>query len=62
MTLRESARSILPRPGQKNISAYATGVNGRLLDNCQVRSLPHDCVAYRTRLRDHLKAFACVLS
>ncbi len=24
MTLRESARSILPRPGQKNISAYAT--------------------------------------
>ncbi len=25
-------------------------------------SLPHDCVAYRTRLRDHLKAFAGVLS
>ncbi len=24
MTLRESARSILPRPGPKNISAYAT--------------------------------------
>ncbi len=38
------------------------GVNGRLLDNCQVSSLPHDCVAYRTRLRDHLKAFAGVLS
>ncbi len=38
------------------------GLNGRLLDNCQVSSLPHDCVAYRTRLRDHLKAFACVLS
>ncbi len=37
-------------------------VNGRLLDNCQVSSLPHDCVAYRTRLRDHLKAFAGVLS
>ncbi len=35
---------------------------GRLLDNCQVSSLPHDCVAYRTRLRDHLKAFAGVLS
>ncbi len=30
-------------------------VNGRLLDNYQVSSLPHDCVAYRTRLRDHLK-------
>ncbi len=30
--------------------------------NCQVSSLPHDCVAYRTRLRDHLKAFAGVLS
>ncbi len=27
-----------------------------------VSSLPHDCVAYRTRLRDHLKAFAGVLS
>ena len=38
------------------------GVNGRLLDNCQVSSLLHDCVAYRTRLRDHLKAFAGVLS
>ncbi len=38
------------------------GVNGRLLDNCQVSSLPHDCVVYRTRLRDHLKAFAGVLS
>ncbi len=38
------------------------GVNGRLLDNCQVSSLPHDCVAYRTRLRDHLKAFAGVWS
>ncbi len=38
------------------------GVNGCLLDNCQVSSLPHDCVAYRTRLRDHLKAFAGVLS
>ncbi len=31
------------------------GVNGRLLDNCQVSSLPHDCVAYRTRLRDNFK-------
>ncbi len=38
------------------------GVNDRLLDNCQVSSLPHDCLAYRTRLRDHLKAFAGVLS
>ncbi len=37
-------------------------VNGRLLDNCQVSSLPHDCVTYRTRLRDNLKAFAGVLS
>ncbi len=25
------------------------------LDNCQVSSLPHDCVAYRTRLREHLR-------
>ncbi len=37
-------------------------VNGRLLDNCQVSSHPHDCVGYRIRLRDHLKAFAGVLS
>uniref|UniRef100_A0A6Q2YPH2 Vacuolar proton pump subunit B n=1 Tax=Esox lucius TaxID=8010 RepID=A0A6Q2YPH2_ESOLU len=34
------------------------GVNGRLLDSCQVSSLPHDCVVYRTRLRNHLTAFA----
>lgn len=36
------------------------GVSGLLLDNCHVSSLPHDW--YRTRLRDHLKAFAGVLS
>ncbi len=44
------------------LALLVQGVNGRLLDNCQVNSLPHDCVAYRTRLRDHLKAFAGVLS
>ena len=44
------------------LALLVQGVNGRLLDNCQVSSLPHDCVAYRTRLRDHLKAFAGVLS
>ncbi len=43
------------------LALLVQGVNGRLLDNCQVSSLPHDCVAYRTRLRDHLKAFAGVL-
>ncbi len=44
------------------LALLVKGVNSRLLDNCQVSSLPHDCVAYRTRLRDHLKAFAGVLS
>ncbi len=44
------------------LALLVQGVNGRLLDNCQVSSLLHDCVAYRTRLRDHLKAFAGVLS
>ncbi len=44
------------------LALLVQGVNGRLLDNCQVSSLSHDCVAYRTRLRDHLKAFAGVLS
>ncbi len=44
------------------LALLVQGVNGHLLDNCQVSSLPHDCVAYRTRLRDHLKAFAGVLS
>ncbi len=44
------------------LALLVQGVNVRLLDNCQVSSLPHDCVAYRTRLRDHLKAFAGVLS
>ncbi len=44
------------------LALLVQGVNGRLLDNCQVISLLHDCVAYRTRLRDHLKAFAGVLS
>ncbi len=33
------------------LALLVQGVNGRLLDNCQVSSLPHDCVAYRTRLR-----------
>lgn len=42
------------------LALLVQGVNGRLLDNCQIR-LPHYCVAYRTRLRDHLKACACVL-
>ena len=44
------------------LALLVQGVNGCLLDNCQVSSLPHDCVAYRTRLRDHFKAFAGVLS
>ena len=44
------------------LALLVQGVNGRLLDNCQVSSLPHDCVACRTRLRGHLKAFAGVLS
>ncbi len=44
------------------LALLGEGVNGCLLDNCQLSSLPHDCVAYRTRLRDHLKAFAGVLS
>ncbi len=44
------------------LALLVQGVNGYLLDNCQLSSLPHDCVAYRTRLRDHLKAFAGVLS
>ncbi len=44
------------------LALLVQGVNGRLLDNCQISCLPHDCVAYRTRLRDHLKAFAGVLS
>ncbi len=44
------------------LALLVQGVNDRLLDNCQVSSLPHDCVAYRTRLSDHLKAFAGVLS
>ncbi len=44
------------------LALLVQGVNGLLLDNCQVSSLSHDCVAYRTRLRDHLKAFAGVLS
>ncbi len=44
------------------LALLVQGVNGRLLDNCQVSSLLHDCVAYRARLRDHLKAFAGVLS
>ncbi len=44
------------------LALLVQGVNGRLLDNCQVSSLPYDCVAYITRLRDHLKYFAGVLS
>jgi len=47
------------------LTLLVEGVNDCLLDNCQVSSLPHDCVAYWTRLRDHLKAqetFAGVLS
>lgn len=38
------------------------GVYGHLLDNYQVSSLSHYCVAYRPTLRDHLKAFTGVLS
>ncbi len=31
------------------------GVNDCLLDNCQISSLPHDCVAQWTKLRDHFE-------
>ncbi len=51
---------ILPIKPQLSILCLALlvqGVNGRLLDNCQVSSLP-----MIARLRNHLKAFAGVLS
>ncbi len=31
------------------------GVNDCLLDNCQISSLPHDCVSEWTKLRDHFE-------
>ena len=39
------------------LALLVQSVNDRILGNCQVSSLPHDCVAYRTRLRDHLQVF-----
>ncbi len=35
------------------LTLLVKGVNDFLLDNCQIRSLPHDCVAKWTKLRDH---------
>ena len=43
------------------LALLVQGFKGCLLDSCQVSGLPHDCVAYRTRLRDYLRAFAGVL-
>ncbi len=37
------------------LSLLVKGVNDCLLDNCQFRSLPHDCVAWWTKLRDHFE-------
>ncbi len=37
------------------LSLLVKGVNDCLLDNCQISSLPHDCVAYWTKLRDHFE-------
>ena len=47
------------------LTLLVEGVSDCVLDNCNVISLPHDCVAYWTKLRDRLKAqetFAGVFS
>ncbi len=37
------------------LTLIVKGVNDYLLDNCQISSLPHDCVAKWTKLRDHFE-------
>ncbi len=37
------------------LTLLVKSVNDCLLDNCQIISLPHDCVAYWTKLRDHFE-------
>ncbi len=37
------------------LTLLVKGVNVCLLDNCQISSLPHDCVALWTKLRDHFE-------
>ncbi len=37
------------------LTLLVKGVNDCLLDNCQISSLPHDCVAKWTKLRDHFE-------
>ncbi len=37
------------------LTLLVKGVNDCLLDNCQISSLPHDCVASWTKLRDHFE-------
>ncbi len=37
------------------LTLLVKGVNDCLLDNCQISSLPHDCVAQWTKLRDHFE-------
>ncbi len=47
------------------LTLHVKGVNDCLLDNCQISSLPHDCVAYELNWESILKAqetFAGVLS
>ncbi len=40
------------------LTLLVKGVNDCLLDNCQISSLPHDCVAQWTKLRDHFEGSA----
>ncbi len=37
------------------LTLLVKGVNDCLLDNCQISSLPHDCVTQWTKLRDHFE-------
>jgi len=37
------------------LTLIVKGVNDCLLDNCQISSLPRDCVAQWTKLRDHFE-------
>ncbi len=37
------------------LTLLVKGVNDCLLDNCQISSLPHDCVAQWTKLRDNFE-------
>ncbi len=38
------------------LTLLVKGVNDCLLDNCQISSLPHDCKAQWTKLRDHFES------